>query len=136
MVAINKPYPNKPRNLKVYSKALHFMDEIYDVVERFPVYEMYGISNQLRRSVSSIGANVAEGNKSIYYSQEFRYLDMALSSTSEVRSFLDMSLLRNYITDREHQILDQKAEEIVKMLIGLMRAIERSITENKQKSGG
>src|SRR5699024_11797071 len=59
-----------PIYLKVYSKALHFMDEIYDVVERFPVYEMYGISNQLRRSVSSIGANVAEGNKSIYYSQE------------------------------------------------------------------
>lgn len=127
MQAIRKPYPNNPRQAKVYQKALKFMDEIYDVVEGFPAFEKYGMCDQMRRAVSAIVANIAEGRQSIYYTKEFSQLDIALGSTAEVRAFLDMGLLRNYLTTEQHQQLDDVAEEIVKMLIGLMGWVEKQL---------
>ncbi|WP_430789100.1 four helix bundle protein [Virgibacillus flavescens] len=127
-----KPYPNDPRKTDVYNKALDFMNDMYDAIESFPDIEKYCMCNQIRRAVSSISANIAEGRQSFYYSKEFSHLDIAISSAGEIRAFLDMGLLRSYITYEQHQQLDKKAEEIVKMLIGLMNWVDKQI-ENAGK---
>lgn len=127
-----KSYPNDPRKTDVYNKALEFMNDMYDVVSGFPDIEKYCMCDQIRRAVTAIGANIAEGRQSYYFSKEFSHLDIALSSTAEVRAFLHMASLRNYITYEQFRQLDKNAEEIVRMLIGLMKWIEKQAVDKER----
>lgn len=112
------------RDLDVYKKSLLFRKQIYRIVERFPAYEKNNVVDQLRRASCSTSANISEGNANYYYAKEFDRLNTALASMAECRSFLDISVMENYITHEEYQSLDKKAEEIMAMLIGLMSRIE------------
>jgi|SRR5690625_31335 len=134
MVAIKKPYPSNFKKTQVYSKAVHYVKDIYDTIEQFPAIEKYAMADQLRRAVCSISSNIAEGRQSMYYQKDYRHLDIALASVAEVISFLDIALLLNYITETQFKSLHNKADEIIKMLIGLMRYIDRQIKEGKQES--
>jgi four helix bundle protein len=113
------------RSLSVYKKALIFRRDIYGIVEKFPSFEKDNMCDQLRRASSSIGANIVEGNSNYYYGKEFDRLNTALGSVAECRAFLDMSVQERYTSNEKYRELDEKAEEIMKMLIGLLQRLER-----------
>jgi four helix bundle protein len=49
------------KELKVWRKAHEMTVAVYGITRGFPREELYGLTSQLRRSVASIGANIAEG---------------------------------------------------------------------------
>jgi S23 ribosomal protein. len=49
------------RELKVWQKAHALVLEIYKITRKFPKEEMFSLISQLRRSSSSIPANIVEG---------------------------------------------------------------------------
>jgi hypothetical protein len=53
--------PQDHKKLDIYGKAFEFSKDVYKVTAHFPKEEVYGVTNQLRRASSSIGANIAEG---------------------------------------------------------------------------
>ncbi|MEL4026676.1 four helix bundle protein [Lysinibacillus endophyticus] len=113
------------RDLEVYRKALIFSNKIYRTVESYPSFERNNLVDQLRRASSSVYSNIAEGNANYYYRKEYDRLNTSIGSISECRAFLDMSVMQKYITKETYEYLDKEAEEIVKMLVGLMNRIER-----------
>lgn len=113
------------RDLEVYRKALIFSNKIYRTVESYPSFEQNNLVDQLRRASSSVYSNIAEGNANYYYRKEYDRLNTSIGSISECRAFLDMSVMQKYITKDTYEYLDKEAEEIVKMLVGLMNRIER-----------
>lgn len=48
-------------NLRVWQESQNLAVEIYTVTKQFPKDELFAITSQLRRSASSISANIAEG---------------------------------------------------------------------------
>src|SRR5690606_29520419 len=48
------------RDLRVYQRALELQQDIFDVTKKFPRDEQYSLTDQVRRSSRSIGANLAE----------------------------------------------------------------------------
>ncbi len=48
-------------DLSVWKMALNISERVFVISEHLPRKEDYGLTSQLRRSVNSIGANVAEG---------------------------------------------------------------------------
>jgi four helix bundle protein len=48
------------RDLRVYKLAFELQQEIFGISKRFPVEERYALTDQVRRSSRSIGANIAE----------------------------------------------------------------------------
>lgn len=120
-----KEYVGDFRELKVYQKVLAFQRSIYEVVKKFPDFERYNMVDQLHRAVSSIPANIAEGNGNYYFKQEFDRLNIALGSLAEIRSFLNMALSEGYLTLQEYENLEKDAQEILRLLIGMMRRIEQ-----------
>jgi four helix bundle protein len=131
MQGLKKPYPKDPRQLKVYDKALQFMNNLYEVISKYPSLERFNMCDQMRRAVCSIPANLAEGQASIYYAKEYSHLDMAVGSGSEIRAFLQMSLLRNYISSEQFNYLDGEAKNIIGMIVSLMKNIERILQTAK-----
>ncbi|MQR93690.1 four helix bundle protein [Fictibacillus phosphorivorans] len=126
-----KQYVGNVRDLKVYGKALQFHKVIYEIVESLPDYERYNLSDMLRRSCSSMVANLAEGNTNFYYKKEYNHLNMVLSKIGECRSALDISRMAGYISESEYKNVDFKSEEILKMIIGMMRRTDRYL-DNEQ----
>lgn len=49
------------QELKVWNKAHEVTVAAYKATAGFPKQEMFGLTSQIRRSASSIGANIAEG---------------------------------------------------------------------------
>ena len=79
------------KDLKVWEKAHLFTLTVYQDTKSFPKEELYSLTNQLRRSASSIPANMAEGcgknsNQELAY-----YLNISLGSANESEYFLILS---------------------------------------------
>lgn len=126
-----KQYVSNVRDLIVYGKALQFHQSIYKIVESLPDHEQYNLSDIIRRSCSSLVANLSEGNTNFYYKKEYNHLNMVLSKIGVCRSALDICLILGYISESVFENADRKSEEILKMIIGMMRRIERYI-DNEQ----
>lgn len=51
-------------DLKVYQKALDFIDDVYDATETFPNMENYRLTSQFIRAANSIALHISEGSGS------------------------------------------------------------------------
>lgn len=125
MKTSKKKYIGNVRGLEVYKKALQFHKIIYGISETLPASEQNNLSDTFRRSCTSIVANIAEGNTNYYYKKEYSHLNMVLSKISVCRSALDICQVLGYIPEPEYKYADTKSEELLKMVIGMMRRIER-----------
>lgn len=133
MKTIKKQYVGNVRDLKVYWKALQFHKTIYEIVESLPDYEQFNICDLLRKSSSSVLANLSEGNTNYYYRKEYHHLNMVLSQIGVCRSALDASRMVGHIPEAVFENADQKAEEILKMIIGMMNRIQHCL-DNEQEN--
>ena len=115
------------RNLKVWSKAHELTLQIYQRTRSFPKEEIYGLTSQMRRACSSIGANVAEGCGRRSDGEMKRFLQIAQGSASEVEYHLllakDLGLLTPEIFDE----LEAKTLEIQRMLASFSRRLQPSV---------
>jgi len=53
-------HANSFRDLEVYQKAKALAQDIYNLTKTFPKEETYSLTDQLRRSSRSVGAQIAE----------------------------------------------------------------------------
>ena len=98
--------------LEVHRLALDFADMIYDLTDKFPREEKYGIVSQARRSGASVAANLAEGSARISAKEQARYSEIAYGSLAETFSHLLAAQRRNYI-DKEQ--IDQLRPLVFKL---------------------
>ncbi|HMC17820.1 MAG TPA: four helix bundle protein, partial [Gemmatimonadales bacterium] len=57
---------------------------VYEVSKKFPSDERYGLTSQLRRAAFSAAVNIVEGSARRSTKEFRRFLDISLSSLSEV----------------------------------------------------
>jgi four helix bundle protein len=76
------------RELKVWQQAHQLTLSVYRVTVTFPREELYGLTSQLRRSCSSIAANLAEGCGRSGDAEFARYCSIAMGSASETEYHL------------------------------------------------
>lgn len=50
------------RDLMVWQKAVDLTVHVYGLLESLPKHEEFGLKSQIRRSVASVPANIAEGH--------------------------------------------------------------------------
>lgn len=116
-------------NLKVSQLSLDLINLIYNIIKKFPKNEEFVITAQLKRSVSSILLNIAEGSGK-YSKQDFaRYIRNSIGSLLEVDATLKIALNQNYITAEELMPVRAKIEELYYKLI----AFEKSLIGRRQK---
>lgn len=111
------------KDLKVWEKAHSFTLNMYEETKVFPKEELYSLTNQLRRSASSIPANIAEGcGKSS--KQEFaHYLNIALGSSNESEYLLLLAKDLKYMAIEKFETLHKLINEVKGMLIALITKV-------------
>ena len=97
------------RDLIVYQKSYQLALEIFNVTKSFPKEELYSLTDQIRRSSRSIGANLAEAWPKRRYTKLFisKLVDSA-GEASETEFWLDMSKDLGYLNNEIHGELIKK----------------------------
>ena len=123
------------RDLQVWAKAHSLTLEIYRVSRAFPRDEMYGLTAQVRRAASSVGANLAEGCGRQTDNELARFVRIALGSASELDYHLVLCRDLGLLQDSQYEGIAKELTIVGKMLASLPNAIERK-TELKAKAAG
>ncbi len=113
------------KKLKVWDRAIDFAVEIYKATEEFPKKEVSSLVDQIRRASVSIFSNIAEGCKKGTDKELIRFCNMALGGTREVESQLIFSERIGYLDKEVVSKLTKEVDEIVRMLAGFVKSIER-----------
>jgi four helix bundle protein len=108
------------RELKVWEKAHALTLAVYRTTAGFPREELYGLTVQLRRSSSSIPANLAEGCGRIGDAELARFCSIAMGSASELEYHLFLSKDLNLIRERDYNELCRQTIEVKRMLASLI----------------
>jgi four helix bundle protein len=107
------------RDLEVWKLSVELVKEVYRTTVEFPNYELYGLTNQIRRAAVSIPANIAEG-QARNSSKEFRqFLSVAFGSAAELETHLIIAREIGYLTNEKYQYLMDPLERIMKMVKSL-----------------
>lgn len=101
-----------------------FVLDIYRVTDEFPREELYGVVSQLRRASSSITANIAEGFARYHYKDKVRFYYQSRGSVAEVQNFVILAKDLNFIDFGVCKELGEKANEVGRLINGLIRSIE------------
>ena len=102
------------RDLKVWERGHELTLACYAATAEFPKQELFGLTSQIRRSASSIPANIAEGCGRRGNAELHRFLQMAMGSASELEYHLLLSRDLNFLGTSDHDDLRQKVTEVKK----------------------
>ena len=99
--------------LLVYQKSLDFIDNVYDITEKFPAIERYNVTDQFRRAATSIALNIGEGSGGT--DKEFNaFLRISKRSMKECVVCTTIAHRRKYITSNEEFETKKKISRIIK----------------------
>jgi len=107
-------------DLPVWQDARKFTNKIYNLTNKFPKEELYGLTSQIRRATVSIMSNIAEGFDRRSDKELTNFLSIARASSSEVQNDLYIVLDLKYISEEEFKKMYAEAKEIAKQINGLM----------------
>ena len=116
---------HKFKDLKVYQKALKFTKLVRQTVRTFPKDELFGLTSQFRRAADSIVLNIAEGAGNSSKKEFSKFLDYSIRSGFECIGCLDIALENEYIKESTYQKLLNDVNEIIAMLDGLQKSLNR-----------
>ncbi|EPZ53084.1 four helix bundle protein [Alicyclobacillus acidoterrestris] len=116
------------RTLAVWKRSMTLCENIYSLTKQFPKHELYALGSQGQRSSSSVPLNIAEGNSfQLYPRKQMAFYSNALGSLQETRCFLELSLRLGYIEQGVFDKLDAEAQELVRMLVGMIKRVKSKI---------
>ena len=125
-------YVKSFRDLEVYKLAREISREIYIMSKGFPVEERYSLTDQIRRSSRSVGAQLAESwGKRRYELHFISKLTDADSEQLETQHWIEISEECGYIDSEKSQNLLQKCESIGKMIQSMIDKSSAFCKNNK-----
>ena len=111
------------KDLDVWKKSVSLVTSIYEVTKTFPKDEVYGLTNQIRRSSVSIPSNIAEGSARQGDKEFAHFLYISLGSLSELETQLIIANNLNYLSLKDYDSVITSLEEIRRMLLGLIKYV-------------
>jgi four helix bundle protein len=115
------------KDLRVWEKAYELTLSVYRKTHEFPKEEMYGLTSQLRRAASSVGANIAEGCGRRSDPEMRRFLQIARGSANEVEYHLLLARDLQFLSGDDFKDLEAAVLEIQRMLASLVQRLSAPV---------
>ena len=110
--------------LQVWKLAHQFTLDVYKISKTFPSSEKFGLTNQLRRSSSSVPTNIIEGQSRQYKKEFIQFLYIAKGSLEESNYHLFLAKDLKYISNEEYIKLYNLCKRIKMMLYKLIKSLK------------
>ena len=98
--------------------------DIYRATQNFPKEEMYGLTSQIRRAVSSIPTNIAEGCGRRTNAELSNFLNIASGSALEVECEIILAREVGYITKEQCELWTNEIGAIRSMIAAYMKKLK------------
>jgi len=112
------------RDLEVWKKSIQLAKIVYEITEKFPNKEQYGLTNQLRRSCVSIASNIAEGQVRQSRKEFIYFLNISLGSLAELETQCIIAQTVGILDDEIIKTILKETLEITKMVQGLIKHLK------------
>ena len=117
------------RKLLVLDKAHDLLVDINKVIPGIRQPHLHSLKRQLFKSALSTTSNLAEGRTKHSEKEFLRFLQISLGSSGELQFQLKTAIDCKAINQDEGKDLAKRAEEVAKMIQGLIRRIQRDLDE-------
>ena len=100
------------KRLKVWQKAMQLVVDVYEITQRFPQEEQFGLTSQIRRCAVSIPSNIAEGHGRGSNKELIRFLNIARGSVFELDTQLEIARQVRLLSRDQFDYLGKLLDEI------------------------
>jgi four helix bundle protein len=111
-------------NLRVWQLGRSLKKEIYRISAEFPAHERFGLTQQIRRSVGSITANIAEGSGRSSQKDYARFVFMARASALETLDHWITAYDLDYIDKTQYHQLRKRIAEMIHRLGAFVKYLQ------------
>ncbi len=115
-------------DLVAWKNAIDLAVVVYDVTERWPNSETYGLSSQVRRAAVSVPANIAEGQGRNGKKEFLRFLYISMGSLREVETLLVVARRVGLLDEAAFDKVAKSCLQARKPLRGLINHLEKGVT--------
>jgi len=112
------------RNLVVWKEAKVLAILIYELTEKFPKSEEFGLKSQMRRAVVSIMGQIAEGWLRKSKKEKLHYVEIAEGSLLELESQGEIAYAVKYWNDEEYKKFTAQRTKVGYLLYRYKKQIE------------
>ncbi|MFT3891659.1 MAG: four helix bundle protein [Anaerolineales bacterium] len=113
--------------LEAWKRAKDFAVKVCkEILPLLPTDEKWSLSQQLRRAVQSVPANIAEGYGRFYYQETIRFCYIARCSLTETYTHLTIASELGYIPQNVYSDLRKQAEELIRIINGYIAYLKRA----------
>jgi len=110
-------YVESYKDLEVYKGARQLSKDVYSLTKNFPREEMYSLTDQIRRSSRSVGAQIAEAWAKRRYEKHFvSKLTDADGEQQETQHWIETALDCGYLSVEVAEVLLKQCSSVGKML--------------------
>ncbi len=113
-------------DLIVWQKARVLTAKIYSATRAGSFAKDFGLVDQIRRAVVSIGSNIAEGFERGNNKEFLVFLGVAKGSAGEVRSQLHTAYDVSHLSEEQYNSLLKMAEDVSRLITGLIHSLRKS----------
>lgn len=114
-------------NLEVYKVARVLVRDVYRLQNKFPKEERYALGDQIRRSITSITSNIAEGAGRNSLKEKIHFIEIAFGSMTESFSQLQNAQDLGYITEEDVETIRPLYNHVAALLSLLKRSFEQQL---------
>jgi four helix bundle protein len=108
---------NSYRELEVYQQSFQFQQQVFELSQKWPRVEHYSLTDQIRRSSRSIGANIAESWAKRRYPAHFlSKLTDADGELQETMYWLVTAQACGYLSHGDHERLVSQIQAMGRLL--------------------
>lgn len=100
---------------------------VYRLQNKFPKEERFALGDQIRRSVTSITSNIAEGTGRNSYKEKIHFIEIAFGSMTESFSQLQNTQDLGYITEGEVEFVRPQYNHVAALLSLLKKSYEKQL---------
>ena len=110
------------KDLDVWKRSIDLVLKIYELSQKLPSDEKFGLISQIKRASVSVPSNIAEGAGRSSTKEFIRFLDIANGSLSELETQLIIINRLGYFETEE--IIEEEIKPIRKMLYRLTQSLK------------
>ncbi|MFK8037720.1 MAG: four helix bundle protein [Crocinitomicaceae bacterium] len=112
------------KDLLIWQNGITLAKMTYELCEKFPKDEVYGIQSQVKRSAVSIASNIAEGWGRNYKQSFIHFLRIAKGSLFELETQMIIAKELKFVSNKEVEEIFKLIIEESKMLNAFIKKIE------------
>ena len=111
------------KDLIVWQKSIELARIVYELTEKFPKQEQFGLMSQMRRAAVSIPSNIAEGSRRATKKDYRHFLFNAFGSGAELETQLVLAESLKFAVQSDFVSANKILDEVMRMLNKLIQEL-------------